>query len=111
MVVSTAYPRGTSEVMAGADTLCSESRIVVLRALPVLTICCVRCPLVGFDLELPVTDHEWRTAALLIDEAELAGHSLACLHPGASRQERRCVAAGAVRRGRRPPVRPTALCW
>ena len=64
-----------------------ESRIVVLRALPVLTVCCVRCPLVGFDLELPVTDHERRTAALLIDEAGLAGHSFACLHPGASRQD------------------------
>jgi hypothetical protein len=34
MIVSTAYPRGTSDVMAGADALCSEPGIVVLRALP-----------------------------------------------------------------------------
>lgn len=223
MVVSTAYQRGTSEVMAGADTLCSESRIVVLRALPGLgdLLCAVPalralraaypraeltlaglpssawfvaryaglvdellvvegvaglpevtpdppaavrflqraqgkrfdlalqihgsgivtnplltlfgarrqvtahlpgqwlppgtsieypdeapeigrtlgvvgaagCPLVGVDLDLPVTDDERRAAALLIEDAGLAGRSFACLHPGASRQDRRWPAA------------------
>jgi ADP-heptose:LPS heptosyltransferase len=47
------------------------------------------CPPVGFHLDLPVTDDERRTAALLIADAGIAGRDFACLHPGASRQDRR----------------------
>ncbi len=47
------------------------------------------CPPAGFELDLPVTDGEGQTAALLIEKAGLAGGHFACLHPGASRQDRR----------------------
>jgi ADP-heptose:LPS heptosyltransferase len=47
------------------------------------------CPPAGFEVDLPVTDDERQTAALLIEQAGVAGGRFACLHPGASRQDRR----------------------
>jgi ADP-heptose:LPS heptosyltransferase len=47
------------------------------------------CPPVGFELDLPLTDGERQSAALLIEKAGVAGGRFACLHPGASRQDRR----------------------
>jgi ADP-heptose:LPS heptosyltransferase len=57
------------------------------------------CPPAGFELDLPVTDDEWQTAARLIHEAGLAGGRFACLHPGASRQDRRWPAPWFARVG------------
>jgi ADP-heptose:LPS heptosyltransferase len=47
------------------------------------------CPPAGFGLDLPVTDDERQTAALLIQNAGVTGRTFACLHPGASRPDRR----------------------
>jgi ADP-heptose:LPS heptosyltransferase len=47
------------------------------------------CPPAGFGLDLPVTDDERQTAAQLLHNAGVAGRRFACLHPGASRPDRR----------------------
>ncbi len=51
------------------------------------------CPPAGFDLDLPVSDDERRTAALLTEQVGVAGREFACLHPGASRRDRQWPAA------------------
>jgi ADP-heptose:LPS heptosyltransferase len=57
------------------------------------------CPPAGFELDLPVTDGERQSAALLIERAGLANGRFACLHPGASRQDRRWPAPWFARLG------------
>jgi Family of unknown function (DUF6098)/Glycosyltransferase family 9 (heptosyltransferase) len=57
------------------------------------------CPPAGFELDMPVTDDEHRTAALLIEKAGMSGGGFACVHPGASRQDRRWPAPWFARVG------------
>jgi ADP-heptose:LPS heptosyltransferase len=47
------------------------------------------CPPVGAGVDLRVTADEHRTAARLVERAGLVDHQLACIHPGASRPDRR----------------------
>jgi ADP-heptose:LPS heptosyltransferase len=47
------------------------------------------CPPVGVGVDLRVTADEHRTAARLVERAGLVGRQLACIHPGASRPDRR----------------------
>jgi ADP-heptose:LPS heptosyltransferase len=57
------------------------------------------CPPAGFELDLPTTGDERQTAALLMENAGVARGGFACLHPGASRQDRRWPARWFARVG------------
>jgi ADP-heptose:LPS heptosyltransferase len=59
----------------------------ITRMLTVTT--AAACPSQGPEIELPLCDDETAAARALLDEAGLAPGAFACLHPGASRPERR----------------------
>jgi ADP-heptose:LPS heptosyltransferase len=69
---SVAYPEGQPEI----------ARLLTVTA-------AAACPPVGDDIELPVCEGEDQVAEALLDEAGLGSTSYVCLHPGASRPERR----------------------
>jgi ADP-heptose:LPS heptosyltransferase len=64
-----------------------EDRPEIARLLTVTA--AVACPPVGDDIALPVSSDEDAVARALLDEAGLHDHAYVCLHPGASRPERR----------------------
>jgi ADP-heptose:LPS heptosyltransferase len=79
-------PPGTS-VELPDDRDGPDERPEIDRLLSVTT--AAGCPPVGRDIDLPVGEAEAAGADELLAEVGLAGRPFACIHPGASRPERR----------------------
>jgi ADP-heptose:LPS heptosyltransferase len=74
-------------VPPGTSVAYPEDEPEIARLLAVTT--AAACPPRGDDIDLPVRDGETAVARALLAEAGLAPGTFVCLHPGASRPERR----------------------
>jgi ADP-heptose:LPS heptosyltransferase len=78
-------------VPPGTSVTYPEDQPEIARLLAVTT--AAGCPSLGNEVDLPVRDGESAVVRALLDEAGLAPGGFVCLHPGASRPERRWPSA------------------